>query len=272
MAAPGGAPPFRGVHPTALIHDEATLAADAAVGAWTLIERGARVGARSVVYPGCYIGAGCRIGVDCTVYPHAVLYPDVELGDRVVVHAGAVLGADGFGFVFDGTRHVKIPQVGRVEIGSDVELGAQVCVDRGALDETAVEAGAKLDNLCHVAHNVRIGAHTVVAAQTGIAGSSRDRQLRDRRRTGRHRGPLPHRRPRADRFAGRGGEPQARTGPARSTGARRPGPSRTSRRRWPTSGASRAWRRSSSGCRPRSRTCAPGWKTRSLRHRTMQTP
>ncbi len=166
-------PPFQGVHPTALIHDEAALAAGVAVGAWTLIERGAQVGARTVVYPGCYIGAGCRIGADCTLYPHAVLYPDVELGDRVVVHAGAVLGADGFGFVFDGSRHVKIPQVGRVEIGSDVELGAHACVDRGTLDETAVEAGAKLDNLCHVGHNVRIGAHTVIAAQTGIAGSSR---------------------------------------------------------------------------------------------------
>ena len=166
-------PPFRGVHPAAAVHADAVLGTGVAVGAWTLIEHGAQVGARTVLYPGCYVGAGCRIGADCILYPRVVLYPDVELGERVIVHAGAVLGADGFGFVFDGARHVKIPQVGRVEIGSDVELGANTCVDRGALDETAVETGAKLDNLCHVAHNVRIGSHTVVAAQTGVAGSSR---------------------------------------------------------------------------------------------------
>lgn len=164
--------PFRGVHPEAAVHDEAVLAPDAAVGACAVIDRGAQVGAGTVVHPGCYVGSGCRIGAGCILYPHAVLYPGMELGDRVIVHAGAVLGADGFGFVFDGERHVKIPQVGDVKIGSDVEIGANTCVDRGTLDETVVREGAKLDNLCQIAHNVRIGPHAIVASQAGIAGSS----------------------------------------------------------------------------------------------------
>ena len=101
------AAPFQGVHPAAAVHADAVLGTDVAIGAWTLIERGAQVGARSVLYPGCYVGAGCRIGADCILYPRVVLYPNVELGERVIVHAGAVLGADGFGFVVDGDRHVN---------------------------------------------------------------------------------------------------------------------------------------------------------------------
>ena len=165
--------PFEDVHPTAIVADGATLAEDVAVGAWTLIETGAQIGRGTIIFPGCYIGRDCRIGSDGVVYPHAVLYPGVTIGDRVIVHAGVVLGADGFGFVFDGTRHVKVPQVGHVTIGSDVEIGANSCVDRGALDETVVHEGAKIDNLCQVAHNVQIGTHTVISSQTGIAGSSR---------------------------------------------------------------------------------------------------
>lgn len=166
-------PPAGGVHPRALVHADAVVAPGAAVGAWTLIDHGARVGERTVIYPGCYVGAGCRIGDDCVVFPHAVLYPGAAVGDRTVIHAGVVLGADGFGFVPDGTRHVKVPQVGRVAIGSDVEIGANSCVDRAALDETAVEDGVKIDNLCQVGHNVQIGAHAIISAQTGVAGSTR---------------------------------------------------------------------------------------------------
>ena len=164
--------PLAGVHPEALVHAGAAVAPDAAVGAWTLIEHGARVGARTVIYPGCYVGAGCRIGDDCVIFPRAVIYPGVTVGDRTVIHAGVVLGADGFGFVSDGTRQIKVPQVGRVAIGSDVEIGANSCVDRAALDETAVGDGVKIDNLCQVGHNVRIGAHTTISAQTGVAGST----------------------------------------------------------------------------------------------------
>ena len=169
---PAETPPA-GVHPEALIHEGATVAPDAAIGAWTLIEHGAHVGARTAVYPGCYVGAGCRIGEDCVVFPHVVIYPGVTVGDRSVIHAGVVLGADGFGFVSDGRRHVKVPQTGRVEIGSDVEIGANSCVDRAALDATAVGDGVKIDNLCQIGHNVQIGAHAVISAQTGVAGSTR---------------------------------------------------------------------------------------------------
>ena len=164
--------PFEGIHPSAIVDETASLAADVAVGPWTVIDRAVQIGSRSTIYPGSYIGHDCHIGADCVIYPHVVLYPGVVLGDRVVLHAGTVLGADGFGFVFDGERQVKIPQIGHVEIGSGAEIGANTCVDRGALDETVVGEGTKVDNLCQVAHNVQIGTHAVISSQTGIAGSS----------------------------------------------------------------------------------------------------
>ena len=165
--------PFAGVHPSAIVHKTASLAADVSVGPWTVIDKGVEIGGGSILYPGSYIGRDCRIGSDCVIYPRTVLYPGVVVGDRVIVHAGTVLGADGFGFVFDGERQVKIPQVGQVEIGSDVEIGANTCIDRGALDQTMVGDGTKIDNLCQIAHNVQIGANAVISSQTGIAGSSR---------------------------------------------------------------------------------------------------
>ena len=125
----------------------------------------------SILYPCSYVGRDCRIGNDCVVYPQVILYPEVTLGDRVVLHAGTVLGDDGF--VFDGTSQVKIPQVSHLEIGPDAEIGANTCIDRGALDETAVGEDTKIDNLCQIAHNVQIGSHAVIVSQTGIAGSSR---------------------------------------------------------------------------------------------------
>ena len=164
--------PSRGVHATAVVAPDATLGPDVSIGAWTVIEAGAAVGAGTTIFPGGYVGAGARIGADCVVYPHVVIYPGVTVGDRATIHAGAVIGADGFGFVFDGERQVKIPQVGRAEIGDDVEIGANACIDRGALDETTLADGVKIDNLCQVAHNVRIGPHAIISAQTGIAGSS----------------------------------------------------------------------------------------------------
>ncbi len=165
--------PFDGIHPSAIIDETVTPAGGVAVGPWTVVESGVQIGGGSVIYPGCYIGRDCRIGTDCIVYPRVVLYPGVVLGDRVILHAGTILGADGFGFVFDGTRQVKIPQIGHVEIGSDTEIGANTCIDRGALDETVIGEGSKIDNLCQIAHNVRVGDNTVISSQTGIAGSSR---------------------------------------------------------------------------------------------------
>ena len=166
-------PPFEGVHPASVISDESFLGANVAVGAWAVVEAGARIGARTLIYPGCYVGRDCRIGDDCVLHPQVVLYAGVNVGDRVVLHAGTVLGADGFGFVLDGTRQVKVPQVGHVSVESDVEIGANTCVDRGALDETVIGEGSKIDNLCQIAHNVQVGQHAVVSSQTGVAGSSR---------------------------------------------------------------------------------------------------
>ena len=165
--------PFKGIHATAIVEDGASVEDNVAIGAWSLIECGAKIGRGTIIFPGCYIGENCRIGTDSVLYPHVVLYPFVELGDRAIVHAGVIMGADGFGFVFDGTQHIKVPQVGHIAIGSDVEVGANSCVDRGALDETVIDDGVKIDNLCQIAHNVKIGSHTIISSQTGIAGSSR---------------------------------------------------------------------------------------------------
>ncbi len=164
--------PAPGVHETALVAADATLGANVSIGAWTVVEAGAAVGAGTVIYPGGYVGAGASIGAHCIVHPRVVLYPGTTVGARVVLHAGVVVGSDGFGFVFDGERQIKIPQVGRARIGDDVEIGANACIDRGALDETSIADGVKIDNLCHLGHNVRIGDHAVISAQTGIAGSS----------------------------------------------------------------------------------------------------
>ena len=165
--------PFEGIHAAAIVSDTAEVADDAAIGAWTIVEAGARIGNHAIIFPGCYIGRNCRIGHGCVVYPQVVLYPNVELGDRVVLHAGVVLGGDGFGFVFDGTRQLKVPQIGCLRVGEDVEIGANTCIDRGAMDDTIVADGVKIDNLCQIAHNVNIGAHSTISSQTGIAGSSK---------------------------------------------------------------------------------------------------
>ncbi len=136
------------------------------------VDAGAKFGKGSRVGAGAYIAAGAVIGADCRIGPNVTIHGCVQIGDRVVVQAGSVIGSDGFGYVRDeGGRYLKFPQVGRVEIGDDVEIGACCTIDRGALDATVIARGAKLDNLIHVGHNVRIGADVVIAAQTGISGS-----------------------------------------------------------------------------------------------------
>src|SRR5262249_4342796 len=142
------------------------------IGAAAVIESGVVIGDGSIIEAGCYIGKGSTIGSGCTLYPRVVVYKNVSIGNRVIVHAGAVIGADGFGFVNDGKEHVKFPQVGKVIIEDDVEIGANTCIDRGSLETTVIRRGVKLDNLIQIAHNVTIGEHTVIAAQTGISGSS----------------------------------------------------------------------------------------------------
>jgi len=163
-----------GIHSTAVVDPTAKIAPTAAVGALAVIGKGAVLGERTFVGSGCHIGEGVVLCDDCEIYPRVVIYAGTTLGRRVVVHAGAVLGSDGFGFVRDEKfgRYVKFPQVGRLVIGDYVEIGANCTIDRGALDETVIGPGTKLDNLVHIGHNCNVGANVVIAAQTGISGSS----------------------------------------------------------------------------------------------------
>jgi UDP-3-O-[3-hydroxymyristoyl] glucosamine N-acyltransferase len=137
-----------------------------------VVEPDAQIGQGTAVGAGCYIGRGVRIGDGCTLHANVVVYSNVEIGNNVLIHAGAVIGADGFGFVKDGNRYVKFPQTGKVVIEDDVEIGANTCIDRGSLETTTIRRGVKLDNLIQIAHNVEIGENTVIAAQTGISGSA----------------------------------------------------------------------------------------------------
>ena len=161
------------IHPTAIIDPSARVAASTSVDAYAAIEANAVIGERCFIASGCYVGPGVVIGDDCVIYPRVVIYSGTIIGRCVIVHAGAVLGSDGFGFVRDETygRYVKFPQVGRLVIGDYVEIGANCAIDRGALDETVIGPGTKLDNLVHIGHNSNIGANCVIAAQTGISGS-----------------------------------------------------------------------------------------------------
>jgi len=161
------------VHQSAVIHPSAVLGPGVRIEERAVIGEQVRIGGRTRIGAGCAIGAGVTIGCDCEVYPNVTVYPGSRLGDRVIVHAGAVLGSDGFGYVRDGKsgHYEKFPQVGRLVIEDDVEIGANATVDRGALDETRICRGTKIDNLVHVGHNCQIGEDVVIAAQTGLSGS-----------------------------------------------------------------------------------------------------
>ena len=162
----------KGVHATAVIAPLAKIAPSASVGPYAVIGEDAHIGENTQIGAHSVIGAGCWIGAGCRIHPRVTLYANVRVGNRVEIHVGAVLGADGFGYAYGEGRHWKFPQTGIIEIGDDVEIGANATIDRGSLDDTRISEGVKLDNLVHVGHNVQIGAHTVVAAQTGISGSS----------------------------------------------------------------------------------------------------
>lgn len=164
-------PIAEGIHPTAVIDPGAEVHPEARIGAYAVLERGATVAAGARVYPFAYIGENCLIGEGAVVLPHAVLVKSVTVGANSVIHSGAVLGADGFGFGWDGRRRLKVPQVGGVTLGDDVEIGANTTIDRATAGETHVATGTKVDNLVQIAHNVEIGAHGVIAAQCGISGS-----------------------------------------------------------------------------------------------------
>lgn len=162
-----------GVHPTAVVHPDASISDSAQIGPCVVVEQGAYVGDNTRIYPNCYIGESCRVGAGSVLYPNVVLYQDVTVGERCIIHSGAVIGADGFGFTWDGTRQFKVPQVGGVEIGDEVEVGANTTIDRATAGATKIGSGTKLDNLVQVAHNVHFGRDGVMAGQSGIAGSAR---------------------------------------------------------------------------------------------------
>jgi UDP-3-O-[3-hydroxymyristoyl] glucosamine N-acyltransferase len=161
------------VHATAVVHSSAVLESGVCIEERAVLSQGVQIGGNTRIGAGCVIGAGVKIGRDCQIYPNVTIYPGTAIGDRVIVHAGAVLGSDGFGYVRDTKtgRYEKFPQVGRLIIDHDVEIGANATIDRGALDETRIRRGAKIDNLVHIGHNCQIGEDVVIAAQVGLSGS-----------------------------------------------------------------------------------------------------
>lgn len=169
LFAPPLPPPGR--HPSAVIDPAAQVAPTVSVGPFVSIGAGAIVGAGTVLHAGVAIGAGASLGADCLLYPHAVVREGCRLGDRVIVQPGAVIGSDGYGFVTQPEGHLKVPQIGTVWVGNDVEIGANVTIDRATIGATLIGQGTKIDNLVHVGHNVRIGEHVLLVSQVGISGS-----------------------------------------------------------------------------------------------------
>jgi UDP-3-O-[3-hydroxymyristoyl] glucosamine N-acyltransferase len=162
-----------GVHPSAVVAPSAHLGKNVIVKERAVLAEGVKIGESTQIGAGCVIGANVTIGRDCELYPNVTIYPGARLGNRVIVHAGAVLGSDGFGYVRDQTtgRYEKFPQIGRLEIEDDVEIGANTTIDRGALEVTRIGRGTKIDNLVHIGHNCQIGEDVVIAAQAGFSGS-----------------------------------------------------------------------------------------------------
>lgn len=161
----------RGIHPTAVVH--VTIPSSASIGENVVVGVGTRIGERVVLHPGCIIGDDVTIDDDSILYPNVVVYHDCFIGKKAVIQAGAVIGGDGFGFAKDGECWIKIPQIGRVIIGDDVEVGANTSIDRGALDDTVIGDGVKLDNQIQIAHNVTLGDHVAMAGCVGVAGGTK---------------------------------------------------------------------------------------------------
>jgi UDP-3-O-[3-hydroxymyristoyl] glucosamine N-acyltransferase len=165
-------PPIaRGIHPTAIVAPLARVNPSVSIGPYAVIGEDAHVGAGTQIGAHTVIGAGCWIGENCRIHPRVTLYAGARIGHRVEIHSGAVIGADGFGYVRGEGRYWKFPQAGITEIGDDVEIGANTTIDRGSLDDTRIGEGVKLDNLVHIGHNCQIGAHALMAAQVGLSGS-----------------------------------------------------------------------------------------------------
>ncbi len=169
QSAPGVAP---GVHSSAVVSESVELGTDVAIGANAVVMEGAVLGDRVVVHPGAYVGHGVTLGSDAVLRPNVTVKAGCVLGERVIVHSGTVIGSDGFGFAREGDECRKVPQVGNVVVEDDVEIGANVCIDRATIGTTRIGKGTKIDNLVQIAHNVVIGEGTLVVAQVGISGSS----------------------------------------------------------------------------------------------------
>ena len=165
-------PAYVDVHPTAVVHETATLGDGVAIGPYAVVGAGAAIGAGTLLHAHVVVGRNAAIGAGCLLHPHVVVYDDVVVGDRVILHAGTVVGSDGYGYAPDEAgRHIKVPQLGNVVLGDDVETGANVAIDRGTFGSTVVGRGTKLDNLVHLGHNDRIGEDVLIVSQTGISGS-----------------------------------------------------------------------------------------------------
>jgi UDP-3-O-[3-hydroxymyristoyl] glucosamine N-acyltransferase len=162
-----------GIHPTAVIAATAQIDSSAHIGPHCVVGERVKIGARSVLQAGNFVGDDSRLGDDVNLFPNVTIYPRGQIGSRVRIHASSVIGSDGYGYVQDGGIHRKVPQIGKVIIGDDVEIGAGVTIDRGALGSTVIGRGTKIDNLVQIAHNVEIGEHCLLCAQVGIAGSTK---------------------------------------------------------------------------------------------------
>ncbi len=162
-----------GIHATAIVAATAQIDPSAHIGPYCVVGQKVKVGARSVLQGTIHVGAGCHIGEDSNIFPNVTVYPGTEIGNRVRIHSGTVIGSDGFGYVQDGGVHLKVPQIGSVSIRDDVEIGANVTIDRGALGPTVIGRGTKIDNLVQIAHNVTIGENCLIVSQAGIAGSTK---------------------------------------------------------------------------------------------------
>ena len=163
---------FKGVDKNTAIAQDVKLGKNVSIGPYAIIESGAKIGDNTVIYGGSFIGQGVTLGSDCLIYPNVTIREATMIGNRVVIHSGTVIGSDGFGFVTDNNRHIKIPQIGNVVIEDDVEIGANVTIDRARFDKTIIGEGTKIDNLVMIAHNVRIGKNCLIVSQVGISGST----------------------------------------------------------------------------------------------------
>ncbi len=161
-----------GIHKSAVIHPSANIGKNVAIGPFVVVEANSHIADGVQVFPHSYIGENSKIGAGTIIYPNVSIYQDVSIGDTCIIHSGTVIGADGFGFVWDGNQQFKVPQIGGVIIGNNVEIGANCCIDRATSGETTIADGTKLDNLIQVGHNVNVGRHTVIAALSAIGGSS----------------------------------------------------------------------------------------------------